>query len=225
MVVMLGSVSVLHTVIVAVIANEGLIGSQFLSCWLKLKHLGHYKQELVWMVEPPTKTPGGRPKMVTRTITSGNGSALPTELLNPFDENILQYKGTTFGEALPALPEELEKVIKDSTMELKKGNRDVVWKLIENSRAIIASKQSPYGQTTIIQHGIETGHQTPISQAVCRPPFHIRAEAETEVEKMLKSAAVHISEHMDALEEIFKRLMDAGLKLKPKKCNLLERKL
>jgi hypothetical protein len=248
MVVMLGPVSVLHTVIVADIANEGLIGSQFLrehgvildferhavycnrstleticSVGLTLKETTIIPAasrlvveaetsgplpEGVWMVEPSTKTPGRRPIMVARTITLGSGSALPTELLNPFDEDILLYKGTTLGEAssvsvvqcddrrypdTQALPEELEKLIKDSTLELEEGDRDAVRKLIENSRAVFASKQSPFGHTTIIQHGIETGHQTPIKQALRRPPFHIRAEAEAEVEKMLKSGVIEPS--------------------------------
>ncbi|ELT93389.1 hypothetical protein CAPTEDRAFT_186320 [Capitella teleta] len=111
--------------------------------------------------------------MINLEVEAQTHKHKPMLIAKSLDEDIFLYKGTTLGEASSvsvvqcddrqypgtrALPEELEKLIKDSTLEQDENDRDAARKLIENSHTVFASKQSPFGHTKIIQHGIETRH-------------------------------------------------------------------
>ena len=72
------------------------------------------------------------------------------------------------------------------------------------------------GHTSLVTHQIDTGSSHPIRQPARRLPLHKRAEADTLLKDMLKKGVIM------RLCIVLQRLCDAGLKLSPKKCILLQ---
>jgi len=47
-----------------------------------------------WMVEPLSRTPGGQPLLVGKSMTTGGRGRIPMQVMNPTQEDIVLYKGT-----------------------------------------------------------------------------------------------------------------------------------
>ena len=163
-----------------------------------------------WLVEPLNHTPGNQPVIVAKTLARGCGQKLAVELLNPMEHDVSLFRHTSLGvvsrvmepdvlctvkeegspSSLPTtespttkgLEPEVEKILQDVDMDLTEAETQRVRELLGEHRDVFATKDVPFGRTTLVQHEIDTGDTPPIKQAVRRTPFHLRGEAEAEVQ-------------------------------------------
>ena len=99
--------------------------------------------------------------------------------------------------------------------------------LIKDYANVFAMDHLELGRTELVQHVVVTGRRIPIKQPPRRIPFSLRPKVETlvvyldDILVMGRSFAKRLSN----LQEVFNRLRDANLCLKPKKCHFVKREV
>ena len=204
-----------------------------------------------WLIEPLQTFKTERPVLTARTLIRGDGMHVPMELMNPTDEDVLLYKSTHVGIISPILepevanlaaevprentrkeawrtllPPELETMMAEIQVPLTSQQEAEVRHLLLRNREVFATKGKPLGRTDLVKHEIVTGDQAPIKQAVRRPPFHLRQEANDEVQKMLREGVIEPSCSPWASPVVLVRKKDGGLRycLDYRKLNAVTRK-
>ena len=77
-----------------------------------------------------------------------------------------------------------------SSRHLGSDHRGEVADLLTEFADVFSTSDDDLGKTGIVRHQINTGGAQPIQQWARRMPIHQRAEAETEVQKMLKRGVI-----------------------------------
>ncbi|KAL5477031.1 hypothetical protein EMCRGX_G023770 [Ephydatia muelleri] len=107
--------------------------------------------------------------------------------------------------------------------------------LLTEFESILSDREDDLGRTHLVYHKIDTGDAVPIRQSARRLPYFQREERL--MEQVL--AGLHwstclvyiddiivfsrtVADHLDQLRDVFTRLKNAGLTLKPSKCHLLQ---
>ena len=192
-----------------------------------------------WLVEPLSRAPGNQPILTAKVLIQGRGTHLPIEVLNPTEEDICLYKYTNLGvvtrigdadivcaikqqaqEENPAdmcgqsdvLSPEIKKLVDDIDVDLTKQQRFKIRQLLHKNEDVFATKEQPFGRTELVTHKIVTETEMPIKQPVRRPPFHLRGEAQKEVEKMLDHGVIEPSESPWASPVVLVRKKDGTLR-------------
>ena len=124
------------------------------------------------------------------------------------------------------LPEELEVLVEKMEVDLNREQRQHVRELLGEYQGVFALPGQPPGRTDWVQHEIETGNEAPIKQPVRRPPFHLKAAAEEEVQKMLKNDIIEPSNSPWASPVVLVRKKDGTLRycIDYRKLNAITRK-
>ena len=192
-----------------------------------------------WVVEPLNRTPGEQPVLTAKVLVQGGGTKIPVELLNPTEEDVYLHRHTNLGivtrvtnpeivcsietstkgseksgigtqsdELAPELTRLVDEIDDDLTLQ----QRVKVKQLLHKNRDVFATKEVPFGQTDLVKHKIITETDSPIKQPVRRPPFHLRAEAQREVQKMLDHDIIEPSESPWASPVVLVRKKDGTLR-------------
>ena len=192
-----------------------------------------------WLVEPLNKTPGGQPVLLAKTLSRGCGNRIQVKLMNPTESDMNLYGYTSLGlvtriqppDVLCAITEteaekkayeppaekqaithEVKRILHDINLSLTDEQSEQVETLLEQNMDMFATSEIPFGRTNLVEHKIITTNPRPIKQAVRRPPFHLKKEAENEVQKMLKSGVIEPSSSPWASPVVFVRKKDGSLR-------------
>ena len=165
-----------------------------------------------WLVEPLQCKQKDNPVLVARALIQGKGTGIPIEVMNPGDEDVYLYPRTQIGivtrvqemevemETIEkqgetgTLPDELQRLAEQVDVPLTEDQRQQVEELLVRNKSIFALQGQTTGKTNLVRHEIKVETETPIKQAVRRPPLHLRDAAEKEVQKMLKDEIVEPSD-------------------------------
>lgn len=164
-----------------------------------------------WLLEATDKPPGGHPLLVARCLIKGSSDIVPTEILNPTEEDVILYEGSTVGTASrveeaqivntvssahkvrQGLPKDLMQLLENISSELNQDQHHAVAQLLEEFSGLFATKEEPFGHTTLVQHEIDTGDHKPIKQSPRRLPMHMRDEVDAEVQRMAEAGVIEES--------------------------------
>ena len=194
-----------------------------------------------WLVEPLSRNHGEKPILVAKTLIQGAGSHLPIEIMNPTNEDAHLYPNTHVGIASRVqkiediqpestissdLPAELQKLAQDIDVPLTRGQKKQIEDLLQENVDVFALPGQPSGRTNWVQHEIHVETQTPIKQAVRRPPIHLREAADEEVRKMLKDEIIEPSDSPWASPVVLVKKKDGSLRycIDYRKLNAVTRK-
>ena len=112
---------------------------------------------------------------------------------------------------VPLTPE-LDQLLVDMDSDLSEDESARVRDLLSSHKDVFATKDCPFGRTDLVKHQIETLHQKPIKQPVRRPPLHLRAEADKEVERMMEKGVIEDSNSPWASPVVLVRKKDGTLR-------------
>ena len=158
--------------------------------------------------------------LTAKVLVQGSGTILPIEVLNPTEEDVCLYKYTNLGivsrvadsdvlcsmqtwsSQNPAklwgqsdsLTPEVEKIVENIDADLTKQQKFKVRQLLHQNEDVFATKEQPFGCTDLVKHKIVTETEVLIKQPVRCPPFHLRGEAQKEVDRMLEHGVIEPSE-------------------------------
>ena len=206
-----------------------------------------------WLVEPLSRAPGNKPVLTAKVLVRGCGTTLPVEILNPTEEDVCLYKYTNLGIVSrvadsnvvcsiqtqlsknnsaelhgqsDSLPPEVEKIVENIDVDLTKQQKFKIRQLLHKNENIFATKEQPFGRTDLVKHKIVTSTEMPIKQPVRRPPFHLRGEAQKEVDRMLDHGVIEPSESPWASPVVLVRKKDGSLRycIDYRKLNSITRK-
>ena len=190
-------------------------------------------------MEPLSRAPGNKPVLMAKALVQGCGATLPIEILNPSEEDVCLFKYTNIGvvsriadtdvvcslDTQPSegnsadlrgqsdsLPPEVEKIVENIDADLSKQQKFKVRQLLHKNEGVFATKEQPFGRTDLTTHKIVTETEMPIKQPVRRPPFHLRAEAQKEVNKMLDHGVIEPSDSPWASPVVLVRKKDGSLR-------------
>ena len=110
------------------------------------------------------------------------------------------------------LPVELQKLVEGFQVPLTTEEKFRIEELLLQNKAVFALSGQPLGHTDLVQHEIVTSTERPIKQAVRRPPFHLRDEADKAVDKMLQDGVIEPSHSPWASPVVLVRKKDGTLR-------------
>ena len=110
------------------------------------------------------------------------------------------------------LPPEIEDLLAKIEVPMTENEFQRVKQLLLDNRDVFSCTGEPLGRTKMVKHPIRTQSETPIKQAVRRPPFHLKEEADKEVQKMLKQDIIEPSESPWASPVVLVRKKDGSLR-------------
>ena len=172
------------------------------------------------VMKPTTKFIQQHDMMVARVLVDTREGQVPVRLLNLSDHYAKLYKGTNLATCEPIeeivpfeeqktrsavcqtrdtsmiegqIPEHLKDLYIRCRTHLDDEQRENLKKLLVRNQDAFASSSEDLGNTSIYKHNIDTGTAKPIRQQARRLPIHQRAEAEAEVNKMLKRGIIELS--------------------------------
>lgn len=88
------------------------------------------------------------------------------------------------------LPAHLEQVLDACKTTLEDDQIKEVTRLLNKHQTVFAKNKDDLGKTGIVKHKIKTGEAPPIKQAPRRIPLAKRADAEAEIQRMLKTGVI-----------------------------------
>ena len=174
------------------------------------------------IIGPAAKFLRNHDMIVAKVLVDTREARVPVRVLNLRDEYVKIHKGTNVavcepveeimtagGEdkastaALYTVPENDEKTVdvqdnltdlfERCSSRLDKEQRVQFQKLLCRHQDAFASSSEDLGRTSVYRHQIDTGSAIPIKQQPRRLPIYQRAEAEAEMEKMLKRGIIEPS--------------------------------
>ena len=110
------------------------------------------------------------------------------------------------------LPDELRNLMSRMKVSMTDEEKEKVEKMLKTHREVFACSGESLGRTEITKHSIKTRSEMPIKQHVRRPPFHLKEEADGEVQKMLKQDVIEPSESPWASPVVLVRKKDNSLR-------------
>ncbi|PIK44772.1 Retrovirus-related Pol polyprotein from transposon [Apostichopus japonicus] len=163
-----------------------------------------------------------RQLMVARALVDPSKGVIPLRLMNVTDRPVTLYEGTSVGQCQPvelvdsiaserakcrtvtkgersgakgiiALGEHLEILAEKSCVDLSKEEADRVRQLLADNANVFARSKEDLGRTDLVKHEIDTGTAKPIRQAPRRLTIHKKAEADKELDKMLRQGVIEPS--------------------------------
>ena len=153
-----------------------------------------------------TETVEPRPDLlVARILLPARSSALPVQVLNLRDTEVILKKGTPLTmasrveveaseERNGVVPQEhLEELIEGVSDEVTEEGKHSLRDLLYEFPDVFSSSDSDLGQTGIAQHYIDTGEARPIRQTLRRQPMAHLPQIDTFTEDMLKTGVIEPS--------------------------------
>ena len=110
------------------------------------------------------------------------------------------------------LPDELCDLVDDIEETISNRDRKKIEQMLLRNLDVFGTKEQPFGKTDLIKHDIVTENTLPIKQPVRRVPFHLRNEADKEVNKMLQAGVIEPSSSPWASPVVLVRKKDGSLR-------------
>ncbi|PIK45092.1 hypothetical protein BSL78_18045 [Apostichopus japonicus] len=179
--------------------------------------------------------------MVARALVDPSKGVIPLRLMNVTDQPVTLYEGTSVGQCQPvelvdsiaserakcrtvtkgersgargitALGEHLEILAEKSCIDLSKEEADRVRQLLADNANVFARSKEDLGRTDLVKHEIDTGTAKPIRQAPRRLTIHKKAEADKELDKMLRQGVIEPSNSAWSLPVVLVKKKDGSLR-------------
>ena len=195
----------------------------------------------LWIIEPLTHSPGYQTILTAKVLTTACGSSIPVELMNPTETEIKLEKFTNLGiasriqendlicsldiqvsekESKPEtkrhkkcrLPSELNDLVDEIEENISVKDRKKIERLLQDNLEVFGTKEKPFGRTDLVKHDIVVENSSPIKQPMRRIPFHLRPEADNEVNKMLQSGVIEPSSSPWAAPVVLVRKKDGTIR-------------
>ena len=154
--------------------------------------------------------------LIARSLTLAGTGTTMVRMLNPSSAPVTIYQNEKAGELHPITgesvctiqqtkprkqqcrdPAPVEKAIElllPDSPELKPSDKQKLLKLLYNFSHVVSVDANDLGQTTLVQHKINTGDATPICQPPRRLPFHQHNAVRELVSDMLQRGVVEPSQ-------------------------------
>lgn len=195
------------------------------------------------IVEPEMKLQEKKAIMVARCVISTNVDDISLRVVNCSEEPVMLRKDETIawcssvqkiygtqisessvseGELCPALQDLIER----SSEHLTEDGKKQLTKLIREFSDVFAHSSDDYGQTSLVEHEIDTGLAAPVKQAPRRIPLAKQEIAAEEIKKMLKAGVIEPSTSPWASPVVLATKKDGGTRfcLDYRRLNQLTRK-
>ncbi|PIK39352.1 Retrovirus-related Pol polyprotein from transposon [Apostichopus japonicus] len=131
-----------------------------------------------------------RQLMVARALVDPSKGVIPLRLMNVTDRPVTLYEGTSVGQCQPV---ELVDSIASERAKCRTEEADRVRQLLADNANVFARSKEDLGRTDLVKHEIDTGTAKPIRQAPRRLTIHKKAEADKELDKMLRQGVIEPS--------------------------------
>ena len=156
----------------------------------------------VGLIEPSYQFVESDRALVARAVVIGSKVA-PVRMMNLSDQAHTIYKGTLVANLLPVddvcarvqehknsdkrqrLPDHIKDLYERTVKGMDSKNAKMIRKLLLQYSNLFAATDADLGQTSVIEHRIETGSASPIKQHARRLPVHMQAEVDKHVDDML----------------------------------------
>ena len=174
---------------------------------------------------------------VGRTLSDISGGKVQVRVCNPREEPIEIWPGTTIAIAHPAeitrnacesnvslnhvsqtplservLPEKLQTMVENSSEFLNDEQKQKLWETVYEFQDVFESKDGELGQTSEVQHKINTGDARPIKQAPRRIPIHLRDEVDKAMKEMIDKGVIEPSDSPWSSPVVLVRKKDGSLR-------------
>lgn len=91
------------------------------------------------------------------------------------------------------LPEHLKELYENSSKTLNENEQHALFKLLKDNESVFASSPSDLGQTSVIEHTIDTGDARPIKQNARRPPRSVLDKEQEIIDLQLETGVIRES--------------------------------
>eukprot|EP00731_Ephydatia_muelleri_P020333 Em0013g60a len=147
---------------------------------------------------------------------------------------LIDEKGQKNSQRRQALEDAIDQLV-SAAKNISDSDKRKLRDLLSQFGDVISTGDRDLGKTSMVFHTIDTGDSVPVRQAARRLPYSQRNEVREILEDMLGREIIEpiyldditvfgksVEEHLDQLREVLTSLQNAGLKIKPSKCHLMQ---